>query len=436
MTHFGLLCPATTGHLNTMLPLGQELQRRGHRVTLFGVLDVQARVLAAGLDFWAIGIAEFPLGAMECFWTQLAKLRGLAAFEYTLKFRQQIWAAVLLRDALGAVKAAGVDALLIDQVVSGSGAIAEILEIPFITICSALPMNQEDGVPPFFTAWNYHPTFWACLRNRAGYSLLERYRRMVHQAVDEYRRAWKLTPYQHLDDSFSKLAQLSQQPAEFEFPRQHLPAWFHFTGPYHNLASRGSLSFPFEKLTDQPLVYASMGTLRNRSQKVFWQIAEACQGLKVQLVISLGGGCSPESLPDLPGNPVVVSYAPQLELLQKATLTITHAGLNTTLESLRAGVPMVAIPITDDQPGVGARLQWTGAGEVVPKNHLSVPRLRTAIERVLNDESYRQHAIRLQAAIARSGGVIQAANIVEQAIATGKPVFTSHQTEPNHAFNH
>jgi UDP:flavonoid glycosyltransferase YjiC (YdhE family) len=49
MTHFGIICPAETGHLNTMLPLGRELQRRGHRVTLIGFLDAQAKTLAAGL---------------------------------------------------------------------------------------------------------------------------------------------------------------------------------------------------------------------------------------------------------------------------------------------------------------------------------------------------------------------------------------------------
>ena len=32
MVRFGLICPAATGHLHTMLPLGQELLRRGHAV--------------------------------------------------------------------------------------------------------------------------------------------------------------------------------------------------------------------------------------------------------------------------------------------------------------------------------------------------------------------------------------------------------------------
>lgn len=61
---------------------------------------------------------------------------------------------------------------------------------------------------------------------------------------------------------------------------------------------------------------------------------------------------------------IVVRYAPKLELLQKASLTITHAGLNTTLKSLSYGVPMVGIPITDDQPGIAARIVGTGIGEL------------------------------------------------------------------------
>jgi MGT family glycosyltransferase len=170
-----------------------------------------------------------------------------------------------------------------------------------------------------------------------------------------------------------------------------------------------------------------MGTVQNRLIGIFQDIASACQGLDAQLVISLGGSATPESLPELPGSPLVVGYAPQLELLQKATLTITHAGMNTTLESLSNGVPMVAIPIANDQPGVASRLAWTGAGEVLLLSRLKVPRLRAAIERVLTEDSYKNNASRLQEAIRRAGGVRRAADIVEQAISTGKPVLAKTQ---------
>ncbi len=426
MTHFGIICPTSTGHLNTMLPLGRELQQRGHRVTAFGVLDVQEKIVASGLEFWAIAQKEHPKGATAEALAQLGKLQGRAGFQYTINLLKQS-AINRLRDIPEAAKQAGVEALLVDQISSEGGTIAEFLDIPFITVCSALPLNQEDGVPPFSTLWNYNPAWWARLRNRAGYSLFNRIMQPIWEVIAEYRREWKLPPYSHRHDAYSQLAQISQQPAEFEFPRQHLPQCFHFTGPYHNSATREPVPFPFEKLTGQPLIYASMGTLQNRLMGIFQDIASACEELDAQLVISLGGSATPESLSELPGSPLVVGYAPQLELLQKATLTITHAGLNTTLESLTHGVPMVAIPITNDQPGVAARIAWTGAGEVVPLASLSVPKLRAAIQRVLTEDSYKNNASKLQEAIARAGGARRAADIVEKAISTGKPVLAQIQ---------
>jgi MGT family glycosyltransferase len=180
--------------------------------------------------------------------------------------------------------------------------------------------------------------------------------------------------------------------------------------------------FPFEQLTGQPLIYASMGTIQNRLLEVFQTIASACEGLDAQLVISLGGGATPASLPPLPGNPIVVGYAPQLEILQKAALTITHAGMNTTLESLSNGLPMVAIPVANDQPGVAARIAYTGVGEVISLKELSVSKVRSAIVKVLAQESYKKRAIEMQEAIVRAGGVKKAVDIIEQVVLTGKPV--------------
>jgi zeaxanthin glucosyltransferase len=423
MTHFGLICPSSDGHLNPMLPLGQELKKRGHRITLLGILDSQAKTLAAGLEFRAIGESDFPQGATKDLFTQLGKLNGLKALQHTIE-----WIAngteMYLRDAPSAIKTAGIEALLVDQASPAGGTVAEYLNIPFISVCNALMLNREIGIPPFNTVWNYNPSWWGILRNRAGYALLTRVGTPIRKSIESYRQQWNLPLSHSPNDDYSKLAQISQQPAELEFPRQHLPKYFHFTGPYHYSSSREPISFPYEKLTGQPLIYASMGTLQNRLLWVFQTIAEACMGLDAQLVISLGGGNSPESLSELPGNPLVVGYAPQLELLQKATLTITHAGMNTTLESLTNGVPMVAIPVTNDQPGVAARIAWTGAGEVVPLKKLSVKRLHSSVKRVLKEDSYKQNALRLQKAIEQAGGVKRAADIVEQVVSTGKPVLT------------
>ena len=428
MTHFGLICPSSAGHLNPILPLGQELKRRGHRVTLLGILDSQTKTLAAGLEFRAIGESEFPQGATKDLFTQLGKVSGLKALQYTLRWLTDE-AEVYFKYAPEAIKTVGIEALLVDQVSLAGGTIAQYLNIPFISVCGALLINQEISIPPFNTTWNYDPTWRVTLRNRVGYALLTQVGKPMRKVIESYRRQWNLplAKKPQLDDAYSKLAQISQQPAELEFPRQHLPKHFHFTGPYHYSGSREPIPFPYEKLTGQPLIYASMGTLQNRLLWVFKIIAEACIGLDAQLVISLGGGTNPESLPKLPGNPLVVGYAPQLELLQKATLTITHAGMNTTLECLTNGVPMVAIPITNDQPGIAARIAWTGAGEVVPLKKASVKRLQKVIKQVLMEDSYKNNALRLQEAIEKAGGVSRAADIIEQAISTGEPVLASTQ---------
>ncbi len=423
MTHFGLLCPAWVGHLHCMTTLGYELKQRGHRVTLFGTLDSQAKTQAAGLDFHGIGETIFPLGSMANSLAELGKLSGLAAFRYTVDLFKK-GTVVLLEEAPTALRQAGVEALLIDQTSFGGSTVAHHLEMPFVNVCCALMLNRDPDVPPFRTTWAYSPSPLAKWRNQLGYALLTRAAQPITTVVASYRQKWQLPAFTHSEDQYSKLAQISQQPPAFEFPRQRLPQCFHFTGPYCNPLSRETTAFPFEALTGQPLIYASLGTVQNRLGFVFRAIAAACQDLDAQLVIALGGGMAPEDIGDLPGNPLVVEYAPQLELLQRASLTITHAGLNTTLESLSCGVPMVAIPIANDQPGVAARIAWTGTGEVVPLKSVDDTRLRGAIETVLTNPSYRENALRLQASIQQAGGVNKAADIVERAIASGQPVLT------------
>jgi zeaxanthin glucosyltransferase len=424
MPHIGLLCPTASGHLNPMTTLGYELKQRGHRVTLVGTLDAQSKVLAAGLEFRAIGKTEFPAGSTADSFAKMGRLSGLAAFRYTVALFRQM-TATLLQEAPAALQSAGVESLIIDQTSFGGSTVAQLLDIPFISVCCALMLNRDPNVPPFNTSWSYHPNWWARLRNQAGNELTASIAKPIMGLIAEYRQQWNLSQFRHPNDAYSQLAQLCQQPAEFEFPRQSLPAYFHFTGPYSNPASRELASFPFDRLTGQPLIYASLGTVQNRLLGTFQTIAEACQDLDAQLVIALGGGSTPESLPALPGSPLVVGYAPQLDLLQRTTLTITHAGMNTTLESLSNGVPMVAIPIANDQPGVAARIAWTGTGEVVPLKRLSASKLRTAIRQVLAKDFYKKNAVRIQEAIQVAGGVSRAADIIEQVVSTGKPVLAS-----------
>ena len=421
MTHFGILCFPELGHLNPMIALGRELQRRGHNVTFFQIPDGQQKVLSAEMDCQLIGQSEFPLGWTLQRKTEWGQLMGLPGICYAIKSYLKPLAAITLSEGPTAITATSVDVLLVDQLMFEGGTVAELLGIPFITVCNSLLMNVEAGVPPYVLPWSYNISRWAYWRNQLGHYVMHHYfSQPILKLVNEYRRQWQLRPHSQLDDPYSKLAQVSQQPAEFEFPRQTLQPYFHFTGPFIDSATRNPISFPFADLTEQPLIYASLGTLLNRQIKIFHTIAKACAELDVQLVIALGRSEGLDSLPEFAGSPLVVAYAPQLELLQRAAIVITHAGLNTVLESLSNGVPLVAIPISNDQPAVGARITWTGVGEVVPRSRLTTTRLRTTIQQVLTNDCYQKNASRLQTAIRRGGGVSQAAEIIEQAISQKK----------------
>ena len=398
-----------------------SLKNVGHRVTVLNIADAQAKVIAAGLEFQVIGESDFPLGATTELFTKLGNLSSFKALRYTLNWIANV-AKVCLREVPEAIQTAGIEALLVDQTSPEGGTVAEYLDIPFISVANAIMLNRDARVPPFNTAWNYDPSWQGIIRNKAGYALLNLVGKSLKKTINERRQQWNLSLYNNPDQNYSQLAQISQQPANFEFPRKELPSCFHFTGSFSNPASREPVDFPYEKLTGQPLIYASMGTLQNQFLWIFQMIAEACVDLDVQLVIALGGGASPDSLSELSGNTILVGYAPQLELLQKASLTITHAGMNTTLESLSNGVPMIAIPITNDQPGVAARIAWTATGEVIPLKKVSVETLQKAIKQVLTSESYTINAVKLSEAMRQAGGVSKAADIIEQAVSTRKPV--------------
>ena len=135
-----------------------------------------------------------------------------------------------------------------------------------------------------------------------------------------------------------------------------------------------------------------------------------------QLVLSVGGNVKPEAIGPVAASTIVLPSVPQLEILKRAALCITHAGLNTALESLAHGVPMVAIPVTNDQPGVAARLAYTGTGVVVPFQQLSVNKLKAAVDLVLSDHRYRENAQRLQRAIEETNGLERAADIIDRTL--------------------
>lgn len=398
-----------------MTALGRSLQMRGHEVVIFGIADTEARVRAAGIDFHCIGRKDFPPGSLDKLDERLAGLHGLAALRLTLK-RVRNSARMVLRDGPDAVRSAKVDALLVDEA-EFAGNVADHLGLPWISMALIPPMVPDDRFPPFWFGWPAGQGWLSRLRNRAAIHTLLRMAAPIFRDVNEQRIAWGLKPYARPEDGLSPLAQITHLPEALEFEvRGDKPAGLHYTGPFVHAKQRPAVDFPWDRLDGRPLIYASLGTLQNGQEGIFRSIAKACAGLDAQLLISLGGGLDPARLGRLAGDPLVVHFAPQLEILKRAALVITHAGLNTVLESLTEGVPMVAIPIGNDQPGVAARLKARGAGVVVSRRRLNAARLRRAVKLVLHDERYRQAARGLQESMRLVDGPSRAADLIEQAL--------------------
>lgn len=421
---FGIFCPPALGHLNPICALALELQRRGHSVTLFGVPDALAKVENLDIATYEIGALDYPRGSVDRAYKTLGRLTGRAGLKFSVElFKRET--KMLFREAPQAIRAANIEVLIVDQITSSIATVADYLNLPFVTVCNAMLIHHEPAVPPYSTHWAYSTTPLARLRNRLGNALVDFLTRDLWQEICTQRQRWNLPAYQDRDNCYSPLAQVCQLPKSFDFPRECLPAHFHYIGRFHDssgteLITFENTDFPFDRLNGKPLIYASLGTLQNQRPEIFKCIAQACSTLEAQLVISLG---NPEAQPiDLPGDPIVVPFAPHQKLIERSQVVVTHAGMNTVLTALGCGVPLVAIPITNEQPGIASRLARTKAGKTLQLSKLNEITLRTAISEVLSESSYRDNAQQLQKIIQASGGVKEAADIIEQAAQTRQPV--------------
>ena len=412
--HFGIISPPVRGHINPFAALARELIARGHRVTFLGMVDLEETIAAEGLDFLPIGLGDHPRGSLPESLAQLARLKGIAALRFTIRAVART-SAMVCRDAPDAIARSGINALLVDQMEPAGGAVAEHLNIPFVTVCNALAINRDPIVPPPFTPWKYRATRLARLRNAAGYAISDMLTAPISRVVSDYRSKWKLPALRSPEESFSKLAQICQMPREFDFPRLALPPNFHYVGPLRRPAGQPA-AFPWDRLDGRPLVYASLGTLQNRRRELFRCFAEACAGMNVQLVVAHGGGLSDADAAALPGRPIAVQYAPQMAVLAHARLTITHAGLNTVLDSLASGVPMVTIPLTYEQPAISRRVEAAGAGRTISIDAITPQRLGLTMADLLDRGEFRDSALTMKDAIVSAGGVRRGADVIEKVI--------------------
>src|SRR5262245_23188403 len=412
----GFLSLPVPGHLNPMTTLARKHQSRGHDVVFMSLADVAPFVEAAGLPFVPCSEAAYPAGSLGKLVRRLSELSGQEALHFTVNAMMKGYTASLFESLPNTLSRTGVDGIVLDQYQPYVELIPMHLGMAFVQVSNALHVDYTGRTPICFVDWPYQTGVDAAARNMEGIRRARMLLQPVAAEAQAYaRRVGLSVDWNNPHSTLSPLAWVTQCPREFDFGRAPDFPQFHYAGPFHDGRGRMDFDFPWQQLTGEPIVYASMGTLQTGLIDIFRSIVQAAVGLKeLQFVLAVGGQLAPQQLGALPANLVVVSHAPQIELLRRSALCITHAGLNTALESLASGVPMLAVPITNDQPGVAARIAEKKVGVVLSPDHASPRNVVAAIHQLLGASTFRDNVQRMQEAMRRIDGLSLAAGILER----------------------
>ncbi|WP_207103108.1 glycosyltransferase, partial [Paracoccus shandongensis] len=297
----------------------------------------------------------------------------------------------LCRDGLPVLRALAPDLILGDQMEPASGLLARAAGVPLVSVACAVPMDPEPGIPLPFLGWPHDPTAQGLRRNAGGERVSDLLMLPHARVIRRWAQAWALGDLRRLQDCLSPDLALSQMVPGFDYPRPVNGAHIAPLGPFRR--GQAAQDFPPDIRPEgtRPFVYVSLGTLQGHRAGLLSRIAAACRQAGAQVLVSHAGCLTDDQARAIPAD-WVRPFVPQQAVLERADLCVTHAGLNTALECLAAGVPMLAVPLTHDQPGVAARIAHCGAGLRLQPWQRSPARIADAVARLLADPAFRDTA--------------------------------------------
>ena len=163
---------------------------------------------------------------------------------------------------------------------------------------------------------------------------------------------------------------------------------------------------------DKKIIYISLGTVNNQVASFFKNCIHAFKNSEYQVIMSVGNIIDPDELKPVPDNFKIERYTDQIEVLQKASVFITHCGMNSVNEALYYQVPLVLFPQTNEQSGVAYRVNELGAGAYLKENNPE--EIKQITEKVLSDPSYQDNAKKIAESFYRCGGAKAAADKIEK----------------------
>ena len=181
------------------------------------------------------------------------------------------------------------------------------------------------------------------------------------------------------------------------------------------------------------LIFVSLGTMFNNNQACFEKIIEAFNKFDeeeestrsqtklkdLKIIFSLGKSLHGTFENKVKNenykeneNILLLPFAPQIEILKRASLFVTHAGMNSASEIVKYAVPVVAIPQSADQPLVAKRMCDDLKFGIRLDDAFTVELFRTSVHKILRDLSYAQSVLAFSKEVEKSNGSKIAANLI------------------------
>lgn len=424
------------GHLNPSFKVLRTLRARGWDVKYLGILDFEDHIRAQGFDFVPFLPDVYPKGFIQ----QTDQLDFLGARRAVTAQYEAVTAHLL--DPHGPreqISALAPDVLLHDINHVTMGYLAWQLGVPAVSMNVTLPQTKDGSVPPLRSGTIFDDSLKGTLRSELEWTRFLAKRRLIAAATtplgmcppyDLARRAATRFgyPLDRLDCDtvyFPRLVgtpELVLCPDGFDFPRPPM-ADRHYVESID--LERTEASFPWERVdASKPLVYVSMGSQRFQPKHVrrFIQTAIDALGARPewQGIVTLGRHLALDEVRH-PSNVVVVKSAPQLAVLKRARVMVTHGGLGSVKECILHGVPMVVFPLAVDQPGNAARVEHHRLGRRGDIREVSQPSLLSMIDDVLGDAGYRTRLAAIQARFEATERGTRGADVVEETLSRHRP---------------
>ncbi len=214
---------------------------------------------------------------------------------------------------------------------------------------------------------------------------------------------------------------------EFDNRRRDLPPSVRYVGPclWDKHSGQKPPGWLRQVPRNRPVVLVDEGALFTREPRVLQLAARGLAGLPVTVVLMAGDGRNPAGfdLGPLASNIALRPHAPLSDVLPYASVLVTNGNSESVLAALQAGIPCVVIPSIWDQAEMAWRLADTGTGLRISPALANPARVRKAVERLLQEPSFRKNAISMGQDLARCGGPARAAECIDDLI--GRPVKTS-----------